>query len=86
MGSDTVNTLPPETYHAFRKQGVVAPSLDVGVEEAERQLGELEGAGINLADICEDLEVKGLQSFADSWEKLSISLAAKRDRIQLPTK
>lgn len=86
MGPDTVNTLPPETYDAFRRQGVVALSLDVGVEEAERQLGELEGAGISLADICEKLEVKGLQSFADSWEKLSVSLAAKRDRIQLPTK
>ena len=86
MGPDTVNTLPPETYETFRTSGVVAPTLEVGVEEAERQLVSLEQAGISLATICEDLEVKGLKSFADSWEKLSQSLAAKRDQLQLATR
>jgi len=44
IGPATVNTMPLETVRAFQDHGVVADTLEQGVEEAEAFLAELAAA------------------------------------------
>lgn len=78
IGPDTVNTVPPATYSAFRDHGKVRRTIDDGVEEAKRQLAALETAGISLPKITEELTLEGVKSFADSFESLIGTIEARR--------
>ena len=70
IGPDTVDTVPPQTLAAFREHGEVRRSLDENVDLARRQLKELAGAGVDLAQVTEELEVEGVDAFIKSFESL----------------
>jgi transaldolase len=78
IGPETVNTLPPQTLEAFRDHGRVAPELVRGIAEAAGHLAELAIQGIDLYDVCEELQRAGVKSFADAFDGLLESLASKR--------
>ena len=77
IGADTVNTLPPATFDAFRDHGVVRPSLTEDVEGAKQVLAQLEHLGISLDEITDRLLDEGLASFSDSFDKLLAAIAAR---------
>ncbi|HEY9380035.1 MAG TPA: transaldolase [Burkholderiales bacterium] len=77
IGADTVNTLPPATFDAFRDHGVVRPSLIEDVVGAEQALAGLERIGISLDQITDRLLDEGLASFSDSFDKLLAAIAAR---------
>ena len=77
IGADTVNTLPPATFDAFRDHGVVRPSLTEDVEGAKQVLAQLERLGISLDEITDRLLDEGLASFSDSFDKLLAAIAAR---------
>jgi len=79
IGPDTVNTLPPAAFNAFRDHGSVAPTLTEGLEEAQARLSQLEGLGIDLKSITQKLQEEGLQSFAGSFKTLMRSIRHKQD-------
>lgn len=79
IGPDTVNTIPPRTYDAFRDHGKVERTLDRDLEEAEQVLERLERAGISLKKITDELTVEGVRSFADSFESLIATIDARRE-------
>ncbi|MFN2238243.1 MAG: transaldolase [Thermoanaerobaculia bacterium] len=79
IGPDTVNTIPPKTYDAFRDHGKVERTLDRDLKEAERVLERLERAGISLTKITDELTVEGVRSFADSFESLISTIDARRE-------
>ncbi|HEX9190563.1 MAG TPA: transaldolase family protein, partial [Candidatus Deferrimicrobiaceae bacterium] len=78
IGPATVNTMPPQTMDAFRAHGVVADALTGSVPEAKTVLGDLALLDIGIEDVCDRLEVEGVQSFLDSHRKL---LAAIEGRL-----
>lgn len=78
MGSDTVNTIPPATLDAFRDHGVAGSRLNQGLETAQLILKKLKETGIDLDAITRDLEVAGVQSFSDSYQKLIECIQLKR--------
>jgi transaldolase / glucose-6-phosphate isomerase len=78
IGPNTVNTVPPATYTAFRDHGRVRRSIDEGVDEAKRQLEEFESAGLSLQKITEELTKEGVKSFADSFVSLVETIEARR--------
>jgi len=78
IGPDTVNTLPAATLDAFRDHGRARPSMTEDIEGAEAQLRALEEHGIDLAQVCRELTVEGVQKFADSFDHLTETLAKKR--------
>ncbi|MCC6804880.1 MAG: transaldolase [Anaerolineae bacterium] len=82
IGQDTVNTVPPETLALFKDHGTVAGTLDQGIEEAEQTLDRLANAGVDLDDVTRRLQVDGVASFSDSFQKLMDEVAAKRDAIK----
>lgn len=77
IGSDTVNTMPPVTYVAFRDHGVVAPTLERDVDEALAHLAALPELGIDLSAVTDQLELDGVNAFIQSFENLLVAIEAK---------
>jgi transaldolase len=70
VGKDTVDTIPPATFDAFRDHGRVRPSLTENVEEAGKTMASLEKAGISMKEVTEKLVVDGVRLFADAFKQL----------------
>lgn len=77
IGPETVNTMPPATYAAFRDHGVVARTLDQDVDQALAQLAALPDLGIDLTAVTDQLEREGVHAFVQSFENLLAVIAAK---------
>lgn len=70
IGPDTVNTLPPKTLDAFRDHGDAQPMLERNLSEAVAQLEAIEGLGVSLQSVTEQLEHGGVDAFANSYNSL----------------
>ncbi len=81
IGPDTVNTVPPATLNAFRDHGEVAPTLEVGLDEARDQLAHLADLGVDLDAITRKLQDDGVAKFSESFESLMETIAGKRERL-----
>jgi transaldolase len=82
IGADTVNTLPPETLHAFKDHGKV-PGETIGdsLDDASAALRRLKALGINLDTVTEKLQQDGVAAFAASFDQLMGALEKKRKEI-----
>jgi transaldolase/glucose-6-phosphate isomerase len=83
IGSDTVNTMPPETLAAFRDHGRSQPTLESGMAEAKSVLDALEKAGISLDRITDELLVDGVKKFVEPYTQL-LAAVEKLARGKLP--
>jgi transaldolase len=83
IGPHTVNTMPPATVDAFRDHGVVARTVDVGLDEAERVVADLERLGISMRDVTDKLLIDGLASFQKSYDAAVAGLEAKSKTLGL---
>lgn len=81
IAPNTVNTVPPATYDAFRDHGTVAETLAENLETANQQLAIVAQAGINLAAITDQLESDGVDSFKKAFDSLLADLQAEIDRL-----
>ncbi len=75
VGPDTVTTLPPVTYDAFKDHGKVKPTLESGVDLAAETITKLGDVGIDIRDVTSYLETDGVKRFADSFDAIISSLA-----------
>ena len=73
----TVNTLPPETFAAYRDHGRPAVRIAEGLAAAPAQLATLAGLGIDLAAITRELEADGVSKFAASYASLLAGIETK---------
>lgn len=80
IAPDTVNTIPPATYAAFRDHGVVARTLDQDVETALANLAALKELDIDLGTVTDQLEVEGIHAFIQAFTTLLAALAARRQQ------
>jgi transaldolase/glucose-6-phosphate isomerase len=79
IGRDTVDTIPPATMDAFRDHGAVDPDvIEQDLSGARALLAELEGRGISLKEVTDDLVKEGVQEFADAFDKLFGTIAKHR--------
>ncbi|HEX8921366.1 MAG TPA: transaldolase, partial [Pyrinomonadaceae bacterium] len=60
IGPETVNTIPPQTYTAFRDHGRVAPTLEADLQEAKTVIAKLAEIGIDLGEVTDKLQRDGL--------------------------
>ncbi len=81
VGKDTVNTMPEATMNAFIDHGRAIEAIETDVDSAESSLQELQGAGIRMEQVTAKLLEDGLQSFADSYDKLLVNIEEKRSRL-----
>ncbi|HLN96852.1 MAG TPA: bifunctional transaldolase/phosoglucose isomerase [Pyrinomonadaceae bacterium] len=81
IGPDTVNTVPPATYTAFRDHGTVALTLEQGLNDCREVISKLAAAGIDLKEVTAKLQSEGLSSFVGSFDTLVESIESKRDAL-----
>ncbi len=74
IGPDTVNTIPPSTYNAFKDHGKVRLTLEEGLDEAQQALRRLKDLGIDIEEIGERLQKEGVEAFARSFDSLIESI------------
>ncbi len=77
IGAETVNTVPPATFDAFRDHGTAALTVEKDIEDSRRHFDELAAAGISIDEVTDKLTRDGVQAFIDSFDKL---LAVVEDR------
>jgi transaldolase len=70
IGADTVDTIPPATFDAFRDHGKLRPSLTENVDQAVKTMSDLEKAGISMKEITGKLLVDGIKLFSDAFTEL----------------
>ena len=83
IGPETVNTLPPATWDAFRDHGRVAATIESGLEEAAAVLQTLATLGISLNEVTTGLVRQGVKLFAEAFDKL---LSAVNERCRFASK
>jgi transaldolase len=82
IAPDTVDTLPPETIDAYRDHGNATVRIHEGLDQALAQIRMLGELGIDLATVTRELETEGVKKFADSFDELIRTVAAKRARVR----
>ncbi len=77
IAEQTVNTLPPATFAAYRDHGVPELRMAAGQRAAPAQIAALKKLGIDLDAITHALEVEGVAGFAASYASLLAGIEAK---------
>jgi transaldolase/glucose-6-phosphate isomerase len=85
IGPDTVNTIPPATFDAFRDHGRVRASLTEGLEEAHDTMEALARVGISMTEVTDLLLKEGVQLFAEPFDKLLAAVDKTRQAAANPT-
>src|SRR4029077_18714088 len=70
IGADTVDTIPPATFEAFRDHGRLRTSLTQNVEEAHDTMMTLAKVGISMKEVTDKLLDDGVSLFVSAFEKL----------------
>jgi transaldolase len=70
IGADTVDTIPPATFDAFRDHGKLRNSLTEDVNAARAIMDNLAKAGISMKEATDKLLVDGVKLFADAFKQL----------------
>ena len=81
IGRDTVNTIPPATFDAFRDHGRLRNSLEENVDDARHTMENLERAGISMKKVTDQLTDEGVKLFDEAFTKL---LAAVEKSLKQP--
>jgi transaldolase / glucose-6-phosphate isomerase len=81
IGPDTVDTIPPATFDAFRNHGKPRASLEENIADARETMDTLAQVGISMKDATDKLTEDGVKLFADAFDKL---LAAVSKHTQKP--
>jgi transaldolase / glucose-6-phosphate isomerase len=77
IGPDTVDTIPPATFDAFRDHGHAKPSLEADLDAAQDTMDTLERAGISMKKVTDDLVTQAVKLFAEPFDKLLNAVDAK---------
>lgn len=70
IGADTVDTIPPATFDAFRDHGKLRKSLTEDIDAARKTMENLAKAGISMKEVTDKLLVDGVKLFADAFKQL----------------
>ena len=70
IGADTVDTIPPATFDAFRDHGKLRKSLTENVDAAAKTMSDLDKSGISMKEATDKLVVDGVKLFAEAFDKL----------------
>ena len=70
IGPDTVNTIPPATFDAFRDHGQPRETLTENVDGAKQVMQALAGVGISIDRVTDKLTDDGVRLFEEAFDKL----------------
>ena len=81
IAPDSVDTMPPETFAAYRDHGDPKVRIYDDLPSAHAAIAELERLGIPFAEITRELEGEGVRKFSASYDVLLDALAKKASAI-----
>jgi transaldolase/glucose-6-phosphate isomerase len=81
IAPDTVNTIPPPTFDAFRDHGRPRASLTEDIDSAYGTMDQLKQLGISMQEVAERLLAEGLQLFSDAFGKLLEAVDKQRRSV-----
>ena len=70
IGPDTVNTIPPATFDAFRDHGRPRLTLTEDLDGANRVMKTVTDLGISMKQVTDDLTKDGVRLFVEAFDKL----------------
>jgi transaldolase / glucose-6-phosphate isomerase len=70
IGPDTVNTIPPATFDAYRDHGQPRETLTEDIEAAKRVMNDLAAVGISIDKVTDQLTEDGVRLFEEAFDKL----------------
>jgi transaldolase/glucose-6-phosphate isomerase len=70
IGRDTVNTIPPSTFDAFRDHGQPRETLTEDVDGAKQTMKTLADVGISIDQVTDKLTDDGVRLFEEAFDKL----------------
>jgi transaldolase len=70
IGADTVDTVPPATFDAFRDHGKLRNSLTEDVAGANKTMSDMEAAGISMKQVTDKLLADAVKLFQDPFKQL----------------
>jgi transaldolase len=70
IGADTVDTIPPATFDAFREHGKLRNSLTEDLAGANKTMSDMEAAGISMKQITDKLLADAVKLFQDPFKQL----------------
>jgi transaldolase len=77
----TVNTIPPDTFDAYRDHGKPEVRIHEAMVRAPERLRALAKAGIDLVEVTRFLEQDGVAKFAASYRQLLSGITAKAEAL-----
>jgi transaldolase len=82
IAPDTVNTMPRETIKAYRTLGKPELRLKPQIADAAQIFASLQGLGINMEAVSEQLEREGVKKFIEPFDKLQASIEERRMKLK----
>jgi len=70
IGTNTVNTIPPATFDAFRDHGRTRASLTEDLDSANKTMETVAKVGISMKEVTDKLTDDGVRLFAEAFDKL----------------
>jgi transaldolase len=83
VAPDTVDTMPPETFEAYRSKGDPRIRIHDDLPGARAAFEGLAAVGIDEKRIFRELEDEGVQKFSDSYDALLKALAEKEKAMRV---
>ncbi|MFY9552220.1 MAG: transaldolase [Thermoanaerobaculia bacterium] len=83
IAPDTVDTMPPETFEAYRDHGDPKVRIHDDLEGARAALRQLADLGISVEQVYKELEDEGVKKFSDSYDSLLKAIQQKAHSMRV---
>ena len=83
VAPDSIDTMPRETFEAYRDHGVPRVRIHDDLDRAQDVLDGLAELGIDESQVCDELEQEGVSKFSDSYDSLLGTLAEKEKAVRV---
>jgi len=81
IAPNTVNTLPPETFAAYRDHGKPEVRIQTGIAAVDSQMASLAKLGLDFPSLTRELEDEGVTKFAASYGAALATLEHKASAL-----
>ncbi len=83
VAPDSVDTMPPETFEAYRDHGDPKVRIHDEIDAAHAAFSALPGLGIDFASVVQELEDEGVKKFSDSYDGLLQAIVQKEKAMRV---